>query len=262
MKILLFLCMITPAYAVDFWSYQSTERNICIGDTHTPGLCQTRGFVSPDLLLHLRTDGLIDNIRLWPSGNISVQFDGTVNNLRCFGQSPGDCQDDLGPGSLPRYMDLPYKPEGFIPQCCTVNGIGNDGTINRYVTKHLFYVNTVDPLNCSILATQGTIQHSTFAYLLHSLDFGGVIGIQSNVLVLEGVGGYPLPNLAPRNGERLERYYFVRGLGEIREEGFDDPQCRSGRSCVGNYTTPTPGVSVWSADTRGWSRLPLAAPCR
>lgn len=77
----------------------------------------------------------------------------------------------------------------------------------------------------------------TWAFVASSVNFGGDIGMQTNVLVyeVEQYGGNPFAGGEFRGAPRMERYYAVRGYGRIRGSAILDTDCSNYVSCDGNY---------------------------
>ncbi len=111
----------------------------------------------------------------------------------------------------------------------------------------LFDVRTYDPSTGLSGGLIGNIFHRTYAYVLSSYNFGGTLGTQSNVLVLEGesIGNLCLEGYV--GGTRLERYMMVRGFGVVYAEGREDNDCISSPSpttCDGVYSTLNPNPTA------------------
>lgn len=88
----------------------------------------------------------------------------------------------------------------------------------------------------------GSIFHRAHAFILPSRNFGGSLGNQSHVIVVEGESGM-LCSAGFEGGARLERYMLARGFGVVYSEGRDDIDCRNAPSistCNGLYSTVFP----------------------
>jgi hypothetical protein len=233
---------------VDVWAYVKGGTEAM----ETPGdhISQSPTVVSPDKVVYYRTDTLqvayVRNIRL---GRVNVLSDGATQGsanpwLRCFGETPKDCAAAYAPSSMPLFVDLPVLPASTVRDT-SVNPQG------RLMFAHRpFHANQIDMNSCKIVpGGGGPNNQSISAYIVDRFDFGGDIGARENVLVLEEVSGIPAGSPTPLGGQRMERYWFVQGLGYVREEGWEDPTCRanvSAATCTGSYTKAEPGPHTWS----------------
>jgi hypothetical protein len=239
-----------PTMNVDVWSYVRGGFRGRMTIPNSNGLGQTPTQVSQDTVVYTRTDGLlITYVRNKVPGRIVVESDAQVKttaqtpSMRCFGDNGTSCAATYGPSSMPLSIDLPV-----LPATAVSNMRVTDAGEPMFSGKH-FYVNSIDPMSCRIQSSDGPTPNSAKAFVVDSYDFGGDIGVQNDVLVLEGVGGVPAGSENQFHGQRLERYWFVKGYGYVREEGWDDPSCRANptpSNCNGNYTKSAPGASTWN----------------
>ncbi len=109
--------------------------------------------------------------------------------------------------------------------------------------KQTFWWNPINYATCTVSGTAGSITSSGKIFLIDTYDFGGDVGVQHDVLVYEGVGGYPtdapLATISPWGTMRMERYLFVKGKGYYQEDGIEDLDCRqnpSVKTCNGIYS--------------------------
>jgi hypothetical protein len=112
----------------------------------------------------------------------------------------------------------------------------------------LFGERHFDPVTGTSGALIGDILHRTWAFLLQSYNFGGNIGMQSNVLVVEGESlGASFCHDGFGGGSRFERYMYIRGLGLAYEEGWDNLACRmtpNAVNCNGVYADDHQAVTL------------------
>jgi hypothetical protein len=206
-------------------------------------------------LLRGASNGAVDYLAhtLASRSAISIQKSFASNTWQCFSNrdeacgaartSPGQ-NAQFAPQSLPISMSLPV--------------LLSPGTSQRTVGAAAvhdwqeFVPRAFDPATGLSGASAGSIFHRTWAYLLSSYNFGGNIGLQSNVLVIEAesIGG-PTCREGLGGGTRLERYMYIRGLGLAYAEGRTNPACVAAPSvatCTGIYTQPDPNGSLTLAN--------------
>jgi len=100
---------------------------------------------------------------------------------------------------------------------------------------------SLNPQDASQTGVKETRSHRDFAFVVDSINFGGNIGAQSNVLVIEAVSLLITGGITPSatwGGERLERYYFVQGYGLVKAVGMVDSDCQanpSAQTCNSQY---------------------------
>jgi hypothetical protein len=113
-------------------------------------------------------------------------------------------------------------------------------------------VRAYDPTTATSGGLIGTIWVRTWAYLLSSYNFGGTIGTQNNVLVVEGESmGVGVCRDGFGGGSRFERYMYARGLGMLYAEGRDNVACASSptaTNCNGAYSTLNPAAPLTLSD--------------
>ena len=228
---------------VKIWDYvigDPTTRMCLDGRT----ICQTIYPIDATHTLVVRDDTLIVKyFRNDALDTIGVLKDGIAQGaqnanvqLRCLTRTPGSC--DNGPlPSTPLSAYLPVLPASAINRhLVTEEGLDVQ-------MKQTFWWNPISYETCQPTATAGNITSSGKIFLLESYDFGGDVGVQQDVLVYEGVGGYPtdvpLAQLNPWGTMRMERFLFVKGKGYYQEDGIEDPDCRdtpSQQTCNGIYS--------------------------
>lgn len=101
----------------------------------------------------------------------------------------------------------------------------------------------------------GTIWNRAWGYIVPSVNFGAGsnLGTRQNVAVFEyeGIGEDPT---GYGGGARLERYYYVVGVGMARAEGWQNDDCvdtPTPSNCDGTYANNVNGVAVFG------TRVPL-----
>jgi hypothetical protein len=228
--------------AVTTWDYiagdQGQMRCLTRG-----GLCQSTLFTSPTRALYTRSDGLgfvyeRDSKRVavvsdMQAGVWERVFTGSVTST-----TPGR----YDPSYMPVTANLPIVPAStFVETRVTLAG-------TRTFQFQGFFVHGVDPTTCAVGGSWGQIITSSWFFILDSFDFGGDLGVQQNVLVVETLSGYPAGSIDPTHAMRLERYFFIKGFGMAREEGFEDYPCRANNTaatCTGRFDQPSPGAATW-----------------
>lgn len=232
-----------PTRTVNIWEYivGDPTTKMCLDGNQ---ICQTIYPQGPNAVLVVRNDTLIVKYAKSEALNmIGVMKDGiapsAVNanvQLRCLTLSPGSCDDGSLP-SMPLIANVPVLPASAVNRhLVTEEGLDSH-------VKKTFWWNPVNYQTCQVAGTAGSIVHSGKIFLLESYDFGGDVGVQQDVLVYEGLGGYPtdqpLSQVSAWNAIRMERYLFVKGKGYYQEDGIEDPDCRDSTStttCNGIYS--------------------------
>lgn len=127
-----------------------------------------------------------------------------------------------------------------------------------------FAVRPLDPRTFQSTGLVGNIWHREWMYVIPSYSFGGAgtIGTQNDVLVVEedSIGDDVSP-YGFAGGAHFERYIFARGFGVIHQEGEKNASCSAlatAAACDGTYTTPDPGVAVFSYRIAG--PIPIQDP--
>lgn len=241
----------TPAtLTINTWDYLIDDPNqrVCI----RPSLCQSHGETTTGRGVYTRLDSLsvvYENNPLLK--RIGVIKDGATAGpnspwLRCFTDKPGTCEPaQYPPSAMPLTARLPVLAGSAVAvgPPSGVTAAGQDE-----FTFKTFWVTPINPSSCQPGPSAGQIRHSQKLFIVDSYDFGGTIGVRLNVFVLEEVAGYPAGATDPWKGTRLERYWFDRNLGMVREDGWEDRDCRDAPSlqtCDGVYDRGVPGNSTW-----------------
>jgi hypothetical protein len=172
----------------------------------------------------------------------------SINGWRCFSNTDEACgaartspgqNAQFPPFGLQQSLTLPVLAHATIPSTTRTSGAA---LIHDW---QLVGVRALDPSTVQSGAVIGNIWDRTWAYVLSSFDFGGDIGVQSNVLVYESEAiGDSVSPYGFGGGERLERYIFVRGFGIVYQEGQESSNCRSVHDavhCDGSYPVAAPG---------------------
>jgi hypothetical protein len=127
----------------------------------------------------------------------------TGNGWRRF-TNPGTQQPaDYPPQATPLIMGLPVLS--------SMSEAAVQGTlIPEYANWRAFDVETNGHF-------QGRIWHKVYAFLLASYDFGGSLGKQTDVFVIQdAMTGNPAAGT-----QRIESYFYVQGWGRARESAYD-----------------------------------------
>lgn len=229
---------------VDVWEYVSgaPSFSLCF-----PGgeLCQQGLGTVGNAASYVRDDELhVTFYKDAARGNIGVIKDGTPTDMRCFSGKSGDCNYRPGIPNMPVSADLPILPAAAIsPQRATQG-------VPYHVSLQPVWVNPLDATTCAVKSGGSSIIFSSKTFIIDKYDFGGDIGMRTNVLVTELPQGYPTGTTNPDNAIRFERYFFVKELGmPAMEEGWEDPDCRDSMSlatCNGEYTRAGPGQAYWN----------------
>lgn len=124
-----------------------------------------------------------------------------------------------------------------------------------------------DPTTGLLTANTGaSLTNRTSMFLLKSYNFGGQIGLRTNVLVVEEEQLGTLKEQAP-GGQvvytpviRLERYFYVRGLGRVAQQGFIDKTCNTGDlSGCGDTYAPEHPLVIWNIRVTGEIYAPVTS---
>lgn len=157
-------------------------------------------------------------------------------NWRCFAD-PGELCGN-GDGSNAQYPAHTTNLTAMLPVLHTIpssTGVTPGAQlVHGWQRKDVRVLNWIDGSQGPLI---GPIWNRVWSYVLADFDFGGDVGLQTNVLVTENEGTGVDP-LGFDGGERLERYFFVRGYGRIKQSGREDADCRVNQdaiSCDGEY---------------------------
>jgi hypothetical protein len=222
--------------ASSFFTAQTSS--LCIPGT---ALCQQHAVEGQKIVI-TRSDGLFI---VWQKSfdAYRVISDGEGENVRRFSQFPNTIYPArFAPLTLPAIINAP-----IVKASAVINSSVTPGSKALFYFQP-FYVTTINRA-CQAAGNQGAIYSSSWIFFADSFDFGGEIGVRKNVLVYESVSGYPPGATDPMHGQRLERYWFLPGMGWVREEGWDDPICRATSTtsaCQGDYSSAAPGAATWS----------------
>jgi hypothetical protein len=181
--------------------------------------------------------------------HIGIQKTYGGGSWRCFsnrGEACGAARTSPGqnaefpPQPLSISLNLPVLPAPGTSQRTAGAALIHDWQILE--------VRGFDPATGTSGALIGDIWGRTWAYLLSSYNFGGTIGVQNNVLVVEGESmGDGFCHDGFGGGSRFERYMYARGLGLLYAEGRDNIACGNSptaANCNGVYLTLDPPVPL------------------
>jgi hypothetical protein len=187
-----------------------------------------------------------------PSGRsadfIGVQFnrDRNVSYGRCFTTGGKPCglnertvSGNFTPQEMPVEIELPILP----------GTTGREAVVTpetfMYQDWESFTVWEYDSATKQVGRRRGTQFYRRFAYIAPEINFGGEVGVQKNVFVIEeeGTNFDPL-GLDLGGGQRVERYFYVPGLAKVgqflledRDNEIDADDCLSHNTggCNGEY---------------------------
>ncbi len=209
-----------PRFCTDGWkdSYKEFVRNTSLfADSGTGAYIEGQ----MDWLSHSGTSAT----------RIGIQKDyDLLEGWRCFA-NPGTTCGAPSSGANAHYGPQTLDIEMSLP-------IINNPNHTTSVTSGAYLVHgwqkldirRLNPNNASQPQLLGSIWHRQWAFVAPSINFGGTLGVQYNVLVIEHEGmdgNYNPIALGLNAGVRLERYWFVPGYGKVRQAGAEDSDCRS-----------------------------------
>jgi len=163
-------------------------------------------------------------------------------NFRCFTNPDSWCSSaaDYPPQAVPLVMTLPILPARVVAETGGVDTGVTPGAllIPEYETWRAFDERGFNQADCTDIAFHGRIWQRNYSFLVDEVDFGGDVGTQRNVWVLESESSGTQPTAAWGGGERLERYWKTTEYGGVREMGAEDESCRASHgasTCDGVY---------------------------
>jgi hypothetical protein len=189
----------------------------------------------------------------------------SIDGWRCFSNTDEQCgAARVSPGQNAQYLPFGFEQSLTLP-ILTVTAFSNTTRTLGSALIHDWQrvgVQALDPSTVQSTSFIGNIYHRAWAYVLSSYNFGGTLGTQNYVLVLEdeSVGDLVSP-YGFVGGSRLERYVFARGFGLTYAEGEKNAACSAANNatnCNGTYTTPDPGPATLSYRLSG--DLPIQDP--
>ncbi len=234
-------------------------------------LRSTALFVQPDTFETGNFDMISHNgtndTRLGVHKNIDI-----LAGSRCFANPGTLCGPTSGananfpPQTVRMISDLPVIDLGIVPPTTYNQGSVTAGAKLEHGWKE-FDVLAFDPQTGTQGPFIGSIKHRQWMFVAARVDFGGDLGVQENVLVIEeeAVGGA----LDPTNfggGKNLERYWFVRGYGQASQTLWTDTDCAANPSqltCNGNYDVNAVALLTFEnfgTNDMDFSSLPPIAP--
>ena len=230
-------------------------------------------------VLHRFEDGAAHNrdyipqvSRRYPNLGPVLNFD-TVAGWRCFSDVNKTCSQASSwpPQAVPRYPTVPQISGASIPMEAVQRVPDGMKLATPYAGGkwQAFQVHAVNVSagTCTEFAAElGTIWHRVWLGIADRFDFGGAIGVQTDVLVLDeeewsvSSGGAPPSDLP--GGMRLERYLYPKGAwGRSVQLGAENAACRANpmdaSACNGSYTLQG-GVVFWN--TLGTSSIDSPDP--
>jgi hypothetical protein len=163
-------------------------------------------------------------------------------NFRCFANPDQFCSDrnDYPPQAVPLVMMLPILPARVVSEAGgTATGVTPGATlIPEYETWRAFDERGFSATDCHDLGFHGRIWQRNWTFVVDEVDFGGDVGVQRNVWVLESESSGPQPGGDWRGGQRFERYWKTTAYAGVREMGAEDGDCRTSPgagTCDGVY---------------------------
>lgn len=215
--------------------------------------CWSQKETSPGRISNVRTDTLL---QVYSENTLQHMFgvfkDSQHNQAtpwaRCFSDISGSCTPGTPAGSIDSNPTLPIVKASDL-DIHKVTPVGVD-----FARLRTFYSNKINPNTCEVASVGDAGVTSNRGFIVDSYDFGGNLGVQKNVFVIEGVGGTPTGATDPFKGMRFERYFVARGYGAVIEEGYEDTACVNNptpASCQGSYSTPSPGRTPWNYISQG-----------
>lgn len=171
--------------------------------------------------LYSYSNGILDYIGRASYGSLAVgsirNRTETINEVyRCFSNTGESCQapsiTQYPPQAVPMIFITNSVPTSYITQSEGVNGTPETtipGAISFYGWQE-FGVNEFDSSQSCAQTYVGAISTITFAVVADSINFGGDIGVQNDVLIIDEIqmGG---------GTKHIERYFYAKGYGRIRE---------------------------------------------
>ncbi len=168
----------------------------------------------------------------------------TQAGWRCFANAGLPCGPSSGANATypPQTIDL----SRMLPVINSFDPNSNRVTLGAALIHdwQRFDVRGLNPTNGAQTGPLGPIFHREYAFIAASVNFGGDLGVQQNVLVYETESTGTQPT-GFNGGERMERYFYVMGYGRVREQGHEDTVCRANRTaanCDGIYDAMFPAT--------------------
>lgn len=220
---------------------------ICIDGAKTPG-----GEYVRDL-----TNGIRDYVSHSGDGVSAPLGIGVVKNLdpgsagvwRCFSEDGAACPSGAAANAQFPAVDHPLMAS--LPFVSSISGPSSPtpGALAVHGWEP-FDVWGLNPVTGAGTVLAGRIWERSWGFFLPSMNFGGNVGTRTNVAVFEyeGIGVNPA---GLQHGYRMERYYFVQGLGNVQAEGWEDPDCIADPtpdpiSCDGIYNSNVNGIATFN----------------
>jgi hypothetical protein len=224
-------------------------------------------------VIHQYEDGRPHNRDYIPAASARFPNIGPVTNYdvvktgtwRCFSDVNKTCAQasTWPPQAVPPHVDVPRISGALIPWGTSQHVAPGSQLAPPYAPCEQYplgqwrpyQVHELIPDNCAEPRIMGTNYHRVWLGVADSFDFGGDIGIQTNVLVLdEEEWGGPdgvAPPAALGGGMRLERYLYPRGAwGRSAQLGAESHACRKAptdaAACNGSYELDG-GICYWNA---------------
>ena len=208
----------------------------------------------------------------YPNLGPVLNFD-TVAGWRCFSDVNKTCSQASSwpPQAIPRFPSVPRISGAHIPMATAQQvskgmGLATPYAGGKWQAFQVHAVNVSAGICTESPAELGTIWHRVWLGIADQFDFGGAIGVQKDVLVLDEEewsvpSGVPPPSDLP-GAMRLERYLYPKGgWGRSAQLGAENAACRANpmdpSSCDGSYTLQG-GVVFWNA--LGTSSIDLPDP--
>lgn len=159
-----------------------------------------------------------------PIRNVDPYFH---EHYRCFSKPSQRCTEPSNtdyppqgvPGAFYAQIDMdalplppvPIKDPTWIPITPAAN---IDEAIQWNDGWHEFGVNLIDPVTCEQTFVRNVKRRVSYL-VLDDVDFGGDLGVQYNVLVIDHEESYPNDPTDNHPEGHIERYYYVKGYGRV-----------------------------------------------
>jgi hypothetical protein len=161
---------------------------------------------------------------------------GATGQWTCFADVGEDCGIADGtnvgssPASMPLEASLPVLSTTLSPSSRTSGGV-------LLQDWQEFDLRGIDPVTGAQFHSGHSFTHRIWGFFLSSIDLQGTLGTKSNVAVFEHESNVDVDPTGFNGGQRLERYYFLPGVGMVRATGRQDSICNPNptpANCAGN----------------------------
>ena len=195
---------------------------------------------------------------------------------RCFSDVGHTCTERSSspPQAVPphpqvRRVNGTHVPLGMSQFVTPGSSLTEPYTMSTLGSWQQFEIRKISPDNCTESGPIGTVWHRVWLGVADVFDFGGDIGVQRDVLVLdEEEWSVPTATVSPPStltgGMRLERYLYPKGAwGRSAQLGAENAACRASPlspiACNGRYELQG-GVVYWNSVRNGTVQYPTICP--